>query len=326
MNVRRAQAPTVVYLAGSGRSGSTLVERMLGGIPGYVNVGELIDLFRRVRAGDERCGCGLAFSGCAYWQEVGGRAFGGWDSPVVNHVASLQAQIARQRHIPLHLSPWKSAPFRRTAALYRSYYARLYRALAVVAEARVVVDSSKWPAQGLALVGEEIDLRVIHVRRDVRGVAWSMTKRDFVRPQATARTELMASSGLASAAARWTTCQTEVDLLALTGLPLARMRYEDLVRSARGQVQRALEAVGLPVDASDLEHLGTDHAWLGASHGLSGNPSRFTQGATRLRVDEAWRQQMSTRDRALVTTIGFPHLVRHSRWVSRSVPSATERR
>ncbi len=35
---------TVVYLGGFGRSGSTLVERMLGAAHGWVNVGELVDL------------------------------------------------------------------------------------------------------------------------------------------------------------------------------------------------------------------------------------------------------------------------------------------
>jgi len=44
------QGPIVVYIAGSGRSGSTLLERALGEIPGFVNVGELIDLYRQVAA------------------------------------------------------------------------------------------------------------------------------------------------------------------------------------------------------------------------------------------------------------------------------------
>ena len=52
------QAPIVVYIAGSGRSGSTLLERALGEIPGFVNVGELIDLYRRVADHGELCGCG----------------------------------------------------------------------------------------------------------------------------------------------------------------------------------------------------------------------------------------------------------------------------
>ena len=50
--------PVVIYIAGSGRSGSTMLERALGEMPGFVNVGELIDLFRHVARQGERCGCG----------------------------------------------------------------------------------------------------------------------------------------------------------------------------------------------------------------------------------------------------------------------------
>ena len=39
---------SVVYLGGFGRSGSTLVERMLGAAHGWVNIGELVDLARSV--------------------------------------------------------------------------------------------------------------------------------------------------------------------------------------------------------------------------------------------------------------------------------------
>src|SRR5215470_15851498 len=70
-------APTVVYIAGFGRSGSTLLERALGELPGYVNVGELIDLFRRTGPDGERCGCGEAFTDCAFWTDIGKHAFDG---------------------------------------------------------------------------------------------------------------------------------------------------------------------------------------------------------------------------------------------------------
>ena len=73
---RRSQ-PTVLFIAGTGRSGSTLLERALGVMPGYVNVGELVDLFRRVAAEDERCGCGERFSTCPFWREVGERLLWG---------------------------------------------------------------------------------------------------------------------------------------------------------------------------------------------------------------------------------------------------------
>lgn len=310
MKAEPADRPVVVYIAGSGRSGTTLLERMIGAIEGYVNVGELIDLARRVHAEDELCGCGEPFSVCPFWREVGKRAFGGWDDRTVEQLRSLQWQVARQRYIPQHLLPVRRAAFDQRSSLYRQQYANLYRAMADTAGARAVVDASKWPAQAAALAGPEIDVRVIHVQRDVRGVAWSMGKRRVARPQDTQGRDLMESSGVKTAALRWSACQSEVALLRMTRVPLVRIRYEDLICNAHDEVQHALEAIGLPIGPSALGHIGQRDVRLGPSHGLSGNPSRFVQGSTALSVDHAWQTQMSMRDKVVVSAIGFPHLLR----------------
>ena len=72
--------PRVVYLAGLGRSGSTLLERLLGEMPGACPAGEVVHMWLRSVRDDERCGCGQAFSACPFWQQVGRAAFGGWDA------------------------------------------------------------------------------------------------------------------------------------------------------------------------------------------------------------------------------------------------------
>src|ERR671929_1328639 len=105
-----ADVPTVVYLGGFGRSGSTLVERVLGAAPGWVNVGELVDLARSVAPADERCGCGLPFSRCEVWRRVGEVAFGGWDDTVLRRLVALHRAAARQRHLPAMLVSRRRAP------------------------------------------------------------------------------------------------------------------------------------------------------------------------------------------------------------------------
>lgn len=309
--------PTVVFIAGSGRSGSTLAERMLGEIPGFVNVGELIDVFRRVYAGDELCGCNQRFSQCDFWREVGDRAFGGWNPEVVREIAELQAQVARQRHIPRLLSPFRGRLFQGSLQTYREHYTRLYGAIAATAGARVVVDASKWPAQALALSRSPIDLRVLHVMRDVRGVAWSMNKRDMIRPHATGGREVMFHQGIAAAAGRWAVCQSEVDTVRLSGTRVALLTYEQLVTQPRAGIRRTLDYLDLAVPDDDLSHIGPHEAELGASHGLSGNPTRFTAGLTPLRLDEEWRGQMPPTSRAILGMIGLPQQAR-ARWTNRA--------
>jgi hypothetical protein len=303
--------PTVIYIAGSGRSGSTLLERVLGELPGFVNVGELIDLFRRTAPRGERCGCGLAFPDCPFWAGVGERAFSGWDRDQVAAVHRLQTRVARQRHMPRLVAPaLADSGFRAELASYGTSYADLYRAIAAQAGARHVVDASKWPAQALALARAGIDVRVIHLVRDVRGVAYSLGKQ-VGRPHAVGQPDVMSHNVPAEAAGRWLAIQGQAELLRRCGPRVTRVRYEDFVSRPAATVASALAALGLPAEPSQLAHIDGTSVVLGQSHGLSGNPSRFRDGMITLHADEAWRDHMSRRDSAVTTAIGLPLLLRY---------------
>lgn len=301
--------PVVVYIAGSGRSGSTLLERTLGAMPGYVNVGELLDLFRRVAGADERCGCGELFSSCAFWTAVGERAFGGWTPALIDEVNQLQARVARQRRIPnvlaLQLLSAPSGQMRRYQQIYRD----LYRAISQVSGARVIVDASKWPSQALALAQPAVDLRLVAMVRDVRGVAHSQGKESVARPQAGASgAAAMDSRGAAEAAARWTATQAEVALLGSLGVPFTTVLYDDLVSQPRDTVRRLLHTLDLPVGPHHLDHIHDDSIDLPSSHGLSGNPSRFAHGTVPLRHDHAWKTAMPRTAKLATLAIAAPAL------------------
>jgi hypothetical protein len=302
---------TVIYIAGSGRSGSTLLERTLGEITGFVNVGELIDLFRRTVFQGERCGCGQNFCDCSFWAGVGKRAFADWDYESLTAVGDLQGRVARQRHLPRLLATHLAGRrFRADIANYGTSYARLYAAIAGESGASYVVDASKWPVQALALARSGIDVRVIHLVRDVRGVAHSHSK-NVLRPHAAGETNLMSHSSPAGAAARWGTCQVEAELLRWCGLKVTRIRYEDFVRQPQQTIRLALAQLGVPAEPSQLAHVGDGKVMLSPSHGLSGNPVRFRDGQITLRADNDWRHRMSRRDRIVVTAIGLPWLLRY---------------
>jgi hypothetical protein len=304
--------PTVIYIAGSGRSGSTLLERVLGDMPGAVNVGELIDLPRRTAPRGELCGCGQTFADCPFWAGVGTRAFGGWQADRLAEIHRLQTRVARQRHLPRLLAmPLAGREFRDDVAAYGASYRALYQAIAGQAGARYVIDASKWPVQALALARAGLDIRVIHLVRDVRGVAHSLSKQDVARPQAVQATDVMLSHVPVEAAARWVGMQSEAEMLRRCGLRVARMRYEDFVARPRLTVGAALADLGLSPGPLDLAHIGDGQVTLGSSHGLSGNPSRFRSGEITLRPDEAWRKRMPRRDRIVVTAVGLPLLLRY---------------
>lgn len=298
---------TVVYLGGFGRSGSTLVERMLGAAHGWVNVGELVDLARSVARTDELCGCGRSFSTCPVWNEVGEVAFGGWSADVLERLTMLQRAAARQRHLPGLLRSRRPA----TGALagLRTAYADIYAAVAEVTGCDVVVDASKGPALGLALAGAPgIDLRFLNVVRDPRAVAWSWN-RQVVRPHAVGGGEQMWRISAQRAAAQWSALQLEMEAIGrLRRVRCARIRYEDFVLDPGGVLVAATGALGLPLQRHDLPAVEASTISLEPSHGLSGSPGRFRSGAVELRSDDSWASDMPARDRAVVTALTLPLL------------------
>lgn len=301
----------VLFLGGLGRSGTTLLERVLGELPGVCPLGEVVHLWERdVRYG-ERCACGAPFHDCDFWWAVGDRAFGGWDNIDINRVLALRDAVERTRFIP-QLAAGRVPP---ETAEYAGYYARVYAAAAAVSGAEVLVDSSKHAALAYCLrEAPDIDLRVVHVVRDSRGVAYSWTKR-VSRPEAHGDDEMTRYTPGRSALL-WNAHNGAFSLLRRTGTPVRRIRYEELLDNPRGAVYGLATYAGLDPSTLDLSFLhrdedGADHADLRPCHSAAGNPMRFTVGRVALRRDDAWRRSLHPRQRRLVSALTAPLLGRY---------------
>ena len=72
------QTVDVAYIAGSGRSGSTVLALLLGKLSDFVPIGGLTNLWERGLKRNYLCGCGSHFGECPFWVGVGEEAFGGW--------------------------------------------------------------------------------------------------------------------------------------------------------------------------------------------------------------------------------------------------------
>jgi hypothetical protein len=330
-----APNPRVLYLGGLGRSGTTLLDRLLGELPGAISLGEVVHLWERGVVGGERCGCGKSFGDCAFWRDVGQVAFGGWERVDIERLRTLRAAVDRTRHIPA-LARHRRLPSatRERVDAYVSHYVRLYRAVAEVSGARVLIDSSKqaslagclrWAAAGTADSADSagssggagpIDLRVLHLVRDSRGVAYSWTKK-VRRPEAVAGgEEFMAQWSPAKAAAYWNAENGAFALFARRGVPTMLVRYEEFLRAPIESLRRIAEFAGLPGDDAAMAFLAeTDDggvtARLSANHTASGNPMRFQTGPVLLRRDEEWRTRLKPTDRRRVTALTYPLLRRY---------------
>jgi len=294
----------VLFLGGLGRSGTTLVERVLGELPGVCALGEVVHLWQRDIQNDERCGCGARFSACTFWKQVGERAFNGWANVDVDRVHALRDTVERTRHIP-RLARATDVPD--DVREYASYYGRVYTAAAEVSGSPVVVDSSKHSALAHVLRwAADVDLRVVHVVRDARGVAYSWTKR-VSRPE-TDGTDEMTRYSPGRSAMLWNAHNAAFGLLARRGVAVRRIRYEEFLTDPRTELIKLADFAGLRLAQDDLSFVRSDYADLGVGHSAAGNPMRFTVGRVTLRRDDAWVRAMPSVQRRLVGTVCGPLL------------------
>jgi hypothetical protein len=297
----------VLFLGGLGRSGTTLVERLLGELPGVCALGEIVHLWQRDVRDDERCGCGVRFSACDFWDAVGERAFGGWHQVDVYRVLALQNAVERTRYIPRLAA--SRLPEEHVALIeeYAGYYAAIYEAAAAVSGAEVVVDSSKHSALAHCLRWVPgLDLRVAHVVRDARGVAYSWTK-TVVRPEAEVPAEMTRYSP-ARSALLWNAHNAAFALLGRRGVPVRRIRYEEFVADPRTGLLDLAAFAGLGITVADLKFIDGEEAELRPGHSAAGNPMRFTVGRIPLRRDDAWHDALPPGQRRLVGTVCAPLL------------------
>lgn len=292
----------LLFVGGMGRSGSTLIERMLGELPGVCSLGEVVHIWRRSLVDGEACGCGAPFRECAFWVAVGAAAFGGWDRVEPRDVLGLQGSVDRTRFAPALLGRRPPSALAGRLARYTGFYDRLYAAAAHVSNCRVIVDSSKHASLAACLrhrYGRRLHL--VHVLRDPRAVAHAWRKR-VLRPDATATSpeQEMARYSAGRAAVQWTAQNEILARLTRLGVPTRRVRYEDFTADPAGEF-RALAAFAghdgeLPLDAA-----GT--AQLSAAHTVSGNPMRFDSGPVQVRADSAWRGGLEPGARRTVSAL-----------------------
>jgi len=289
----------VVYIAGYGRSGTTLAGHLLGSLPGTADTGELVHLWRRGILGDEHCGCGATFSGCPFWHQIGAITTG-WSEFEARRAAYLRRRTDRTRLVPLIASRLRPRGFAELLDEYQGYFLRVYDTVAQVSGAPVVIDSSKHASLAHVLARcPGIDLRIIHLVRDPRAVAYSWTKpipRPDAGPDVTMRTYQPAVS-----AQRWLTQNALISLL-----PSLLVRYEDLAdRPARTLAAMASYA-GLDGPLPLREDGGQVWADLARTHSVSGHPSRLKYGPVAIRRDDSWRTGLSLAARTAVAAVAGP--------------------
>ncbi len=300
--------PRVLYVAGLGRSGSTLLDRLLGTVPGVFSGGELAEVWRFGFGENRPCSCGKLFLDCPFYREVLREAFGeplGVD-PLALRDTRFRAQ--RWRNVILIPAGLLTPAQRRGVRQLAEAQSKLYRAVARVSGASVIVDSSKHPAQAVISRQAVTDFRVLHLVRDSRGHSFSWQR---AKPQPEARGEMGAMHIFPprKAAWAWMCSNALIELMLRRRKRYLRVSYEALTAAPEQVLRRVLDFAGIAQPAPARGPNGGFQ--LALMHLASGNPMRYEAGEIQVREDNEWRTAMRRRDKVLVTALTLPGLVRY---------------
>jgi hypothetical protein len=308
---------TILFIAGAGRSCTTLLGHILGQIKGFCFVGEANHAWRMV--GDRICGCGTPLEDCHFWTTVRRRAGGGHVPPPAEFFAL--GRLARWRYLPLTFLPDRE---RRLESRYGESWKsceRLYEMAAAVSGAEVIVDSSKSvPYARLLDLLPGLDVRIVHLIRDARAVAHSWTQ---PKPAPDRAKLYMDQRAPFWSALNWNVANAGAELFCRTPGRYLRLRYEDLAENPRDAVERVLRLVSRPRSSQpsdaragvkgpfDLPFVGERTVELGPTHSIKGNPDRLKTGPIEVKLDARWKTEMTRADRRLVTALTWPLLARY---------------
>ncbi|NJB67266.1 hypothetical protein GGQ74_000906 [Desulfobaculum xiamenense] len=292
----------LVYVASSGRSGSTLLDMLLGAQPGLWSVGEFHLLPFEMKRGKTPCGCGEVVARCPFWSGI---AAATGDELAPERIGRFRdaagyGRVLRLGEVRSILrgaaadQPARRDDMRRYGQDNRAVLAKVREAAQVLRGEDVpwIVDASKDVYRLLWLARSGLfDLRVIHLVKDPRAFVYSKVSRlaGLSRLRCAVR---MSARWLVENALISQVCRRDV-----TEGHSRLVRYEDLASHPVETIAGLLDWLGVPARDVRLD-------FREGNHGVSGNAMR--QGAGGIRLDERWKTALPTFLAVFTRTVTFP--------------------
>lgn len=272
----------VIYIAGYGRSGSTLIDMSISQHADVFGAGEISAMCRHVWRNDEYCACGERIHECPIWSKIMSR----W-----METCKLDAFFKLQRSVEPLFAP-KRFFGNKARNTYSEQSRKMFAIIRDVTGASVVLDSSKAPGRGMALASNpEIDLRVIHLVRDPRAVCHAMARPIPMNIEAGVQKKITGRAPERTAV-RWLLYNAMAERLRREVGPKKSVlvRYENFVISPARELARIAEAID--IDLSDIASKIGAGVPIASGHQMAGSRIRM-RPPMQLRFENSWSKEMS---------------------------------
>lgn len=298
----------VLNIIGWGRSGSTILGSVLGQCEGFFFGGEIKNLWKKSLLNDALCGCKVNVKECELWNKILDDAFGG-----IKNINAKKILKDIESTVPARYALIKDLPngenYFKSKSELLDHLKKLYQSIQSNTNCKVIVDATKTPMYSylLSLI-EEIDVHIIHIVRDPRGVAYSRKKK-MVQPDKTKEVYLHQYNPLVSSI-QWDLRNVlSENLWEKNKSRYFMLRYEDFIKEPRKSIEEILNFTGC--SGAKTPFISENTLELKANHSVWGNPSRFKTGQIELKADSEWEKKLNVLDKTISTVTTFPLLVKY---------------
>jgi hypothetical protein len=297
----------VLYIGSWGRSGTTILSNILGELDGFLSAGEIYQIWQRGLIEKKLCGCSQPIPSCEFWGAVLKQNADAIDAIGAERLVEMSNAVSNPQ-VLLSLIPGGKATLQKKLEAYIPYVERLYQSIQTVSGCRVIVDASGTPLQAhiLSLL-PDIELYVVHVVRDPRAVAFSLSRKKAY--DTSGRSELMERRGALFTGLGWSVWNTELKWLWAARSRYLLVRYETFISAPEATIRAIVDLC--EENVTRWPFLADHEIYLHPNHHLSGNPSRFKTGRVKLALDDEWKTRMSPISRAIITGLFAPFILHY---------------
>lgn len=296
--MKKATIP-YVSIIGASYSGSTLLAFLLNAHPQIVSISEM-GLARGVVAEKYRCSCGALLLQCPFFLELERRINGlgstfslrGWQTEFwLSKYRPLNIFLARPlRNVFLERIRDRLVPFvpgyRQAIAIISQRIAHFAQAALEITSKEVFADAKKDSMRIKFLRDiEQLDLKVIHLVRDVRGATASIMK--YKGKDASWATRAWYNANMNAERAR----------RYVSSHQWLRLRYDDLCENPQGTMDCISDFVG-------IRHAPIPKDFYKTEHHIIGNHMRLNKAQGVVRRDESWKDRLSAHDLDIIARLG----------------------
>lgn len=271
---------------GAGRSGTTALATFLGNSSEILNLGEMHQYFKHV-VDEKECSCGKLLNECEFWRskidcltqessENSRKLSEKMEShsSIIKHLLNSFSNIEYERYIELHQS--------------------ILDSIQSDSEKSTLLDSSKYIGRALALNKlDNIELKIIYVVRDVRGVINSFSKK------------VQTSKSPLSTIVYYSLINLVAEFISrfIFRKKVIKIRYEDLIENPISLFEKIEKFIN--IDLTDIKEKIHKEQAFSIGHIVGGNRLKKNKEIY-FRKDISWKEKISSFERVFYYVLASP--------------------